>query len=249
MNHPSSPQFAVLKRSTNPALAALIAALLGSCGAPRDAKVPPLAMPSSAPHSITVQGAVIAASAITDAERAQSTFGFDIRGAGLLPVRLSLDNKSRSTINIRPDQTFLIDKEGQAWPMLTQSQAYNRINRALEQGEIAIEQSESTKVLKTAVSTVGFALGMLLGRDVAGRPLRCFSVGAGLAQDDACYMIENELRKDLANKGLKNQRILPGELAYGVLFFPGRDEAKYPRNLRLSMDLDGYPEIVAVPLD
>lgn len=232
-----------------PAIAALIAALLGSCGAPRETKVTPLTMPASTGRSVSVQGALIAAASLADPARAQAAFGFDIRSAGLLPVRLTLDNKSRATINIKPEQTFLIDKEGQAWPMLTQAQAYNRINRALEQGEIAIDQSETAKVLKTAVSSLGFALGMLLGRDVAGRPLRCFSVGAGLAQDDSCYIIENELRKDLASKGLKNQRILPGDLAYGVLFFPGRDEAKYPRNLRLSLELDGYPEIVAVPLD
>ena len=105
------------------------------------------------------------------------------------------------------------------------------------------------QMLKSAVSTVGFAVGMLLGRGAAGEPIRCFSLGAGLLQDGSCYNIENELRKDLEGKAMKNQRIQPGELAYGVLFFPGRDEARFPRNLRLSLDFDGYPEVVAVPLN
>jgi hypothetical protein len=239
----------VAARLVGPLVAVLISALLGSCGAPREVKQPSFKMPASTGRSVNVQGALIVATPLMDPQRAQEAFGFDIRGAGLLPVRLTLDNRSKATLDIRPEQTFLIDKEGQAWPMLTQSQAYNRINRALEQGEIAVDQSGTSKILQSAVSSLGFALGMLLGRDVAGRPMRCFSVGAGLAQDDSCYIIENELRKDLASKGLKNQRILPGDLAYGVLFFPGREEAKYPRNLRLSLELDSYPEIVTVPLE
>ena len=70
-------------------------------------------------------------------DSAKEAFGFDIRGAGVLPVRFVLDNQSDGNIEIRGDQTFLIDAENQAWPLLTYDQAYRRVNEHVELGETA----------------------------------------------------------------------------------------------------------------
>lgn len=84
--------------------------------------------PSSPPAggTVEVQGVRLSASAQHDRQRAAELFGFDIRGAGLLPVHLSIHNQSHQAVRINPAQTFLIER-GLAWPLLTADQARRRL--------------------------------------------------------------------------------------------------------------------------
>jgi hypothetical protein len=62
-------------------------------------------------------------------------FGFNIRKAGLLPVRFVIDNQAQARVSVYSAQTFLLDCEGQAWPLLTSEQAYDRVKGYVEAGE------------------------------------------------------------------------------------------------------------------
>jgi hypothetical protein len=232
--------------------APLAAAILAAC-APYGERIAPIPLPYSRSDHIDIQGAQVAAQAYVDPRQAETAFGFDIRGAGLLPVRFALDNRSDSVVRVNPQQTFLIDVDGQAWPVLTADQAYNRISRAVEFQEIGKEAGKSAALIGAAGAVTGFALGVLLGEGVGKTTLQGVEVGAPVGAffggTDAAYGLETKIRQDLAAKSLRNQRIQPGELAYGVLFFPGKEEARTARSLRLSIELDSYPQVVSLPLN
>lgn len=226
--------------------------MLASC-TPYGERIAPIPLPSLHGNHIDIQGAQLAAQPYVDPKQAEAAFGFDIRGAGLLPVRLALDNQSGSVVRINPQQTFLVDGEGQAWPVLTQDQAYNRISRAIEFREIARGAGKSATLMGAAGAVTGFALGVLLGEGVGKTTLQGIEVGTPVGAlfggGDAVYGLEAKIRQDLLAKTLRNQRVQPGELAYGVLFFPGSEEARSARSLRLGIELDSYPQVVNLPLD
>jgi len=239
------------QRLTAVLVAVLAASLIASC-TPFDERVPPVPLPSTEFDHIDIQGAQVTAQAYLDPKQAQAAFGFDIRGAGLLPVRVALDNQSFSVVRINPQQTFLVDRIGQAWPVLTADQAYNRINRKVELAEMGKSAGKSAVLLSAAGAATGFGLSVILGSAI-GTPVAQgaaagAAVGAITGSTDALNGLEAKIRQDLVRKTLRNQRVQPGELAYGVLFFPGKEEARSAQSLRLSIELDSYPVSVNLPL-
>ena len=58
-----------------------------------------------------VDGVSLGAEAYASKEDAEKAFGFDIKGAGLIPVQLVLDNQSGKSLALVPEQTFLVDNE------------------------------------------------------------------------------------------------------------------------------------------
>lgn len=213
-------------------------------------KITPLPMPFPG-HGVEVEGARLAAQAYVEPETAEQAFGFDIRGAGLLPVRLVIDNQGRSVVKINPQQTFLIDQQGLAWPLLTAEQAQNRIVAAVGPGETLKNAALSTLWGGASGVATGFAIGIILQGGLAlemNPALAGAGFGALISGRSDTYELENRIRKDLGSKSLRNQRLPPGELAQGYLFFPGQDEAQTAQLLRLGLELDGYPQVVNVRL-
>lgn len=237
-------------RTSRRRLATLLAAasLLAACNAYQDRNVP-ADLPADLADAVNADGARIVARHYPDPQQAETAFGFDIRGAGLFPVRLTLDNRSRNVVQTDPQQTFLVDMQGQAWPLLTSGQAYNRAAKALDPGNIG-RMGKAAAILGAAGGATGFALGVLLSSPLAGPVGHGALIGAGLGLmgggAETSNALEERIRKDLNDKALRNQRIQPGDLAHGVLFFPG--EAGTGKTLRLSLLMDGYPRVVNVPL-
>lgn len=236
---------------TQALVAILVMSGIGAC-APYGERVAPLPLASSASDHLDIDGAQLTAQSYLDPQQAEAAFGFDIRAAGLLPVRFTVDNQSRAVLRINPQQAFLIDWEGQAWPLLTADQAYSRVSRAVQLQEIGKGAGQSAALMGAAGAATGFALGMLLGEGLGRTTLQGVDIGSGLGVflgvTETTNGLEGKIRRDLANKSLRNHRILPGELAYGVLFFPGQGEARSARNLRLGIELDSYPQVVTLPL-
>ena len=56
----------------------------------------PFKAPGSYPNAQNISGATVGAKAYTDADEAQEAFGFDIRGAGMLPVQAVFDNQGET---------------------------------------------------------------------------------------------------------------------------------------------------------
>lgn len=215
-------------------------------------RVAPVPLPAYQADHIDVQGAILTANPYVDPKAAKAAFGFNVRGAGLLPVRFVIDNQSGGTVKINPGQTFLIDEEGQAWPLLTSEQAYQRVSSFVELGETAKGAGKPALLLGTAGAIAGFAIGVLVGEDLGEAVAKGAAVGAGAG---AIYggareyeALNQRIWQDLEQKSLRNQRIRANELAYGYLFFPGKDEARSAKELRLGLEVNDQPYVVNVPL-
>ncbi|BBL73586.1 hypothetical protein [Methylomagnum ishizawai] len=213
-------------------------------------KIPPVPLPGFSPNSVEVEGAQMAARAYPEPKEAEQAFGFDIRGAGLLPVRLVIDNRGRDVIKVNPQQTFLIDRQGMAWPLLTAEQAQGRVVAAVGTGETLKGGAISALWGGATAALSGFAIGLIL-QNGYGPMLNTTGVGVGagafLGGGDG-QALQNRIRQDLNGKSLRNQRLQPGELAQGYLFFPGQDEARSANLLRLGLEMDGYPYVVNLSL-
>lgn len=66
-------------------------------------QVAPFKMPAAYPNATAVADATIAAKAYDNKEEATAAFGFDIRGAGILPVQVIFDNTGTHPLEILTD--------------------------------------------------------------------------------------------------------------------------------------------------
>ena len=229
----------------------LVIAFFAGCTTYSD-RVAPVPLPTAFSQHINVQGVLLAATPYVDADQAEAAFGFDIRAAGLLPVRLVIDNQSSMGVVIQAQQTFLLDKKEQAWPLLTQQQAFRRVKDKVEIGETLIGAAKPSLLLGAAGAVAGFAIGVLTGENLGETIAKGAAVGAGAGAIYGGAMryqaYDNEIGSDLLHHSLRNERVKPGELAYGYLFFPGKDEAKSATALRLGITVGSQSHIVAIPL-
>ncbi|MFB3924697.1 MAG: hypothetical protein ACE14T_01465 [Syntrophales bacterium] len=210
--------------------------LLLSC-AKYERQVVPFKLPSAYPNATQAAGAEIAARAYDNKDEAASAFGFDILGAGVLPVQVIFDNKGTHKIEIIGNQTFLVDVDNNLWPVLDAGLAYDRIEKKTEFGKLAPEAGKGGLLGGTAGAIIGAAIGIVSGRSVGEAAMRGAAVGAaagltiggakGLSDPEARHAI----RDDLQTRSLENRAVTPQEVAYGFIFFPG--ESKKAKELRL----------------
>lgn len=214
----------------------------------REASLPP---PQPAGHWIEVQGLRIAGQALQTADGAKQAFGFDIRGAGLLPIRLAIEHRGKAVAGIDAPQTFLVDREGLAWPLLTAAQARARLPAAVESE--ATGHRAAAAYWKNAPETLtGFALDL----GIRGAPDPDLDEGSpynswwkmirGLDAPAA----EMRVRERLTRNSLRNPSLGAGQAVEGYLLFPGRaDEAKAIAILRLGLAMDGEVRVVEIPAE
>ena len=224
---------------------------LSACSTYGD-KVAPIPLPSEQTGGLEVNGVGLYAEAYLEPDAAKNAFGFDIRGAGVVPVRFVLDNQSKGDIEIRGDQTFLIDANRQAWPLLTYDQAYRRVNRHVELGETAKGAAKPAVLLAATGAIVGAAVGVVTGDSAAEGAGRGAAAGAAagavIGGAKRYQEIGHEIREDLANHSFEYRSIETGEIAYGFLFFPGDQEISSLSALRVSIYINDQPQIVQLQL-
>lgn len=232
-------------------IAVISMSLLSGC-ATYDERVAPVPLPAEQADHVDVLGAKLIAQAYADPERAKKVFGFDIRGSGLLPVRFVIDNQSSKRVRVSPDQTFLVDHQGQAWPLLTAEQAYQRVKQHVEVGETIAGAAKPGLLAGVAGALVGAAVGIIGGQNVAesaGKGVAGgVAIGALAGGFDTQQRLGRKIRDDLARESLRNRRVQVGELAYGYLFFPGKDEAQTAKELRLGLEIGEEQQIVTMKL-
>ncbi|MBI4633086.1 MAG: hypothetical protein HY742_04280 [Deltaproteobacteria bacterium] len=202
-------------------------------------QVVPFKLPSAYPNATEAAGAVIAARAYDDDKEAAEAFGFDIRGAGILPVQVIFDNKGRHRLEIVPEKTLLVDREDNLWPILDKELAYDRIEKKTELGKVAPEAGKMGMLGGLAGATIGAAIGIVTGHNVGDAVMKGAALGGaagatmggskGFAESDA----RHEIRDDLKTRSLEKKAINPQDIAHGFIFFPG--EAKKSRELRLQI--------------
>lgn len=216
-----------------------IVSLAAGCGTAYKAKPLPFRAPSSYANSLEVGGATLAAQAYADREKAKEAFGFDIRGAGMLPVQVIFDNQGPHALKIVPEQTFLEDESGNLWPILEEHFAYDRATKYAQTQQIFKEGAYAGFLGATAGAIIGAAIGIVAGEGVGSALGKGAALGAaagatlggakGFASDDARRGIISDLNK----KSLDNKAVKPGSLAFGFIFFPG--EAPSAKKLRLRL--------------
>lgn len=230
---------------------ALTAALVSGCSTYGE-RVAPVPLPAAQADAVTVEGAVLLGRSYADPESAEGAFGFDIRGAGLLPVQFVVDNGNEAPMRLEPAQTFLLDEAGNAWPVLSAERASDRVRASVEVGETFAGAAKPAFLLGAAGAAVGFAIGVITGEDVGAATRKGAAAGgaAGAAMGGTRSYAETgaDVRRDLREQSLVNRTIKPGELTYGFLFFPGKDEAETAKALRLTFTLGEQRHTVVLPL-
>lgn len=243
-----------LKTKTGVTLLLLLLAIpISSCS--YSDRVAPIKLPESSSHMVVVNGLKIAATAFVDRDRAASSYGFDIRKAGILPVQITFQNDGGRPVKINPTQTFLLDNDNNAWPILALEKSYERTSKYVKIGESAKGATTPAILMGAAGAVAGLAIGIVSGNNVGemmGKGAAIGAAGGALAGGaDAAARSNRTVREDLAEKSLQNKAIQPGQIAYGTLFFPGiqDSEAQSAKQLRLSLAFgQGAEEIVSIDL-
>ena len=209
------------------------------CSTAYKAQPLPFKAPSAYPNSVQIEALTVGGQAFADAELAQKAFGFDVRGANMLPVQLVFDNQGAESMEIVADQTFLEDRDGNLWPILSSTLAYERATKFARTTDVAKQGAYKGFLGAAAGSIIGAAIGIVTGEDVASTIGKGAAVGAAAGSTiggAAAYDSDDARRailQDFREKSLQNKEIAPQNLAHGILFFPG--EAPSAEKLRLQI--------------
>lgn len=198
-------------------------------------------------------GLKVGAEAFADEKRAEETFGFDIRGAGVLPVQVVMDNKSGQGIEIVAGQTFLVDANNGYWKILTNREAVERVEKATQSGAIGSGAAKGAGYGAAAGALLGLAIGVVSGHDVGSSVVKGGVLGGaggavigGVSKADADRGREYRIADDLREKGIEGKIIPVESLASGFIFFPG--EAATARELRLQVRFRGTGRVETLSL-
>ena len=185
-------------------------------------------------------GLITGAEAFTDKKLAEDAFGFDILGAGVLPVQIVLDNRSSQAVEVVSGQTFLIDGSNRYWKILSNQEAIDRVQKATEVGAIGRGAGRGAAFGAAAGALLGLALGIVSGRSVGEAVVKggvlggaggAVIGGSNKAGDDR--QIERKIAHDVREKGVEGKIMQADALANGFIFFPG--EAETVKEMRLQL--------------
>lgn len=186
-----------------------------------------------------IGGAIIGAEAYADQVDAKEAFGFDIRGAGLLPVQLVMNNLSGGTMQIVTEQTFLVDDKGRYWQVVPNHVAVDRVEKSTQLA--ALGKGAGTGALWGAAggAILGAAIGIVSGKNVGNIMGKGAALGGaagaviGTSKEASSTDRQATILNDIRSKGLENRAIPTEYLANGFLYFPG--EAKAAKAIKLQL--------------
>ncbi|WP_440996995.1 hypothetical protein [Arhodomonas sp. SL1] len=233
-------------------LVVVIVVFLTGCASYGEERVAPVPLPEAEADAVTVGETAFLVRAYLDPAAAREAFGFDIRGAGLLPVQFVVDNGSGGPVRIDDERVLLEDRDGNAWPVLSARQAEERVRRHVEQGEAVRSGARSSLLTALAGAIAGAAIGVVGGGDVAETAGKGAVAGGAIGAigggASGYANVGREIRRDLAERSIRDRVIASGELAYGFMFFPGAEEATSVRQLRLTVTVDERAHALRLPV-
>ena len=214
--------------------------MLSGCSTAYEAKPLPFQLPSTLGNAVSLEKAQMGARAFTETKEAEELFGFDVLGAGLLPVQVTFDNQGDHSFQIKTSQTFLVSNDGSLWPILDWNTVYERSSKYAGSKKIMSEGAYKGLLGAAAGGVIGAAVGIVSGENVAEATGKGAAIGAaagltlggleGYASDEPSHRIKS----DLSKKSLENKDIPVNAITYGYLFFPV--EAKTARRLRMQLE-------------
>ena len=181
----------------------------------------------------------IGAEAYPDKKAAKHAFGFDIKGAGLLPVQIVLNNPGANSFEVVTSQTFLVDQTNRYWQLIPNKVAVERVEEATETGAIAKGAGKKALFGAAGGAILGAAVGIVTGQNVAEAAGTGAVIGGaggaviGGTQEATSKDREYRISDDLREKGIEGKIIPPASLANGFLFFPA--EADTAKELRVQV--------------
>lgn len=196
-------------------------------------------MPSVYGNAVRMDKTIAGAEVFNNSSADKIIFGFDIHGAGMLPVQVVFENTGYVDYTVVVDQTFLEEINGNMWEALSGDIAKARATQHA-QDKKALKEAGKKGVIAAAIGAVTGAIIGTLTRDSIGKSAGTgAAVGAGTG---AIYGAVKALEKnDEEQKSLKNYKntliehkpVRAGCITRGFLFFPG--EAKKPKYLWLTI--------------
>jgi len=187
-------------------------------------------------------GLAVGGEAFSDKKLAEDAFGFDILGAGVLPVQIVLDNRSGQAVEVVAGQTFLVDGSNRYWKILSNQEAIERVQKATEAGAIAGGAGKGAAYGAAAGALLGLAIGIVTGHSVGDAVIKGGVIGGaggaiigGADKAGDGRLRENKIANDVREKGVEGKIIQAEALASGFIFFPG--EAGTVKELRLQFRL------------
>ena len=193
----------------------------------------------SYPNRVTVAGATIAAQAWTDEQEAWQAFGFNIRGAGLTPVQVVVDNKGTHPLMVVTQQTLLMDDQDNLWNLLPAQAAYERIEKEVRVDRMGGEGGRQAALAGAAGAILGGAFAVITGQNIAEAAGKGAVAGAAIgavkggAEGYGDSSSQRRIREDLKNRKIEDKPFKPQDITHGFFFFPG--EVKNPVLLRLKL--------------
>ena len=226
-----------MKRNTLRLWAVLLIITISGCSTTYKVAPVPFKSPDALGNATTIGEVAIGAKAYGDRQEARKAFGFDIIGAGMLPVQVVFDNRSEHPFEINGDQSFLEDQEGNLWSVLSREMAHQRATQNADTEQM-LSQGASKGVLgAVAGALIGSAIGIVTGENIGTLAGKGAAIGGtvGLLSGGVQGYDNPEARrtisKDLRTQSLQNKTILPHTIAYGILFYPA--EASQAKTLQL----------------
>jgi len=195
------------------------------------------------PNHQAVDGADVGVLMMDDRGLAEDAFGFDIVGAGVLPVQVVIDNGSAQSLRIVPGQSYLVLANGDRYGLLDPDMARERIGSRTSWGEVGPRAGRGALLGGAGGALLGGAIGVVTGKNVLKSAGKGAVVGAaggavvggveGASEPDT----NRAIARDLRTASLENKSVAPGETGYGVLFFPGEARGA----VQLHLLLEGSP--------
>lgn len=196
--------------------------------------------PEAYANNQVIAGIAIGGEAYAESGAAEEAFGFDIKGAGLLPVQLVLNNGSGRAVKIVTAQTFLVDKDGRYWQVVPNTVAMDRLDKSTQLAAFFGRGAGQGALIGAAGGAIlGAALGIVSGSNVgeaAGKGAALGGAGGaviGGAKEGTSSERSNRIIDDVRAKGLEGKMIPENYLANGFIFFPG--EAASAKALKLQL--------------
>ncbi|ETR67176.1 MAG: lipoprotein [Candidatus Magnetoglobus multicellularis str. Araruama] len=189
-------------------------------------------MPSVYGNAVQINKTLAAAEVFNNGKSDKKIFGFDIHGAGMLPVQVVFQNTGYREMQVIVDQTFLEETNGNMWEVLTGDIAKARATQNAQDKKAVKEAGKKGMIGAGIGAVIGALIGTATGSNVAESVGKGAAIGAGsgavygsvkaLEQDDAAQ----KALKDFKNTLIEGKPIKGGCITRGFLFFRVKPKTK-----------------------
>lgn len=171
------------------------ASLMAACAAGENGALP-IRPPQEFINYQNASGVMIGGEAHADQKMAESLFGFDILGAGILPVQLVLDNRSGQEVEVVANQTFLVARGDERWKLLQNMEALARVGwdvQGKDKDKGIVPGTAAGALLEHAISPLP-PPGKLLTKGIEGKPIPSGGAASGFLYFPGEAVAARELR-------------------------------------------------------